>query len=524
MSRVDARRPGRADRRLVRAGALLLALSAAACSTPSSAGRPTPTGTPSAAAASGAPSGSPAAQPAYYRQRLAWSDCGNGFSCATLKVPLDYARPGGRLIDVAVIRLPASGPGRRIGSLVINPGGPGGSGVAYARFARYLFPAEIRARFDVVGFDPRGVARSTPVKCLTDRELDALVAAPAVPRNPAELANIVALSRHFAAACEAKNPDLLAHVGTRDVARDMDVLRAALGDAKLTYLGKSYGTYLGTKYAELFPTHIRALVLDGALDPALDGAALNVAQAKGFETDLTDFVTTCVRDGGCPLGSTTAAAGTGLNTLLARIATAPLPAPGGRRLGPGPALFGLAAGLYNPSTGWPQLEAALAAARNGDGSKLLALSDALVDRSPGGHYSNELESNAAINCIDRPWPTSLPAITAMAAEAAKPAPHFGAGLVYGSLPCAFWPVPPVEPAHPVAAVGAPPILVVGTTRDPATPYVWAQALARELHSGVLLSFDGDGHTAYGRGSSCIDGAVDSYLLALRTPPPGTLCH
>ncbi|MGI8698747.1 MAG: alpha/beta hydrolase [Mycobacteriales bacterium] len=497
----------------------------AGCSGAPSAGPGSASVPPTAiSAATPSPSGGTPAQPAYYRQKLGWKGCGDGFSCATLHVPLDYTRPTGRSIDVAVVRLPAAGPGTRIGSLVINPGGPGGSGVDYARFARYLFPAKVRARFDVVGFDPRGVSRSTPVRCLSDRELDALIGAPAVPRTPAETAQLVATSRHFAAACQAKNGELLAHVGTLDTARDMDVLRAALGDAKLTYLGKSYGTYLGAKYAELFPGRVRALALDGALDPALTGDRLNAGQAGGFEANLRDFLTTCVRDGGCPLGSTQAGASAGLDSLLATIERSPLPATGSRRLGPGPALFGLAAGLYSPENGWPRLESALAAAKKGDGAKLLALADGLADRGPDGHYSNELEANSAVNCIDRPWPVSLPAIAAQAGTAARAWPHFGAGLVYSSLPCAYWPVPPVEQPHPVRAQGAPPILVVGTRGDPATPYVWSQSLARQLESGVLVTFEGDGHTAYGKGSTCVDDAVNRYLIEARAPSADTVCH
>lgn len=504
---------------------LLLALAlTAGCSGTPSARRSTPAPSPTAVpSATGSPSATPQPQPAFYRQRLAWKGCGEGFSCSTLHVPLDYARPAGRSIDVAVVRLPAQGPGRRIGSLVINPGGPGGSGVDYARYARYLFPAKVRARFDVVGFDPRGVARSTPVRCLTDRELDAFLGAPAVPRTTAETAALVAASKHFAAACAAKNGELLAHVGTLDTARDMDVLRAALADPKLTYLGKSYGTYLGAKYAELFPGRVRALALDGALDPALGGDRLNAGQSNGFEANLRDFLTACVRDGGCPLGASPAAAEAGLNSLLATIERSPLPGSGTRRLGPGPALFGLAAGLYSPENGWPRLESALAAARKGDGAKLLALADGLADRGPDGHYSNQLEANTAVNCIDRPWP-ALPAVAAQAGTDARTAPHFGAGLAYSSLTCSYWPVRPVEQPHPVRAAGAPPILVVGTTGDPATPYAWSQGLARGLMSGVLLTFEGDGHTAYGKGSTCVDDAVNSYLIELRTPSPGTVCH
>ncbi len=466
---------------------------------------------------------SPAAQPAYYRQRLAWRGCGDGYSCSTLRVPLDYAAPTARLISVAVVRLPAAQPTHRIGALVINPGGPGVSGVDYARYARYLYPQRIRDRFDIVGFDPRGVGASTPVSCVSDRQLDALLQEPPVPETPAETAEVVRGTRQFVAGCVARSRELLPHVGTRDVARDMDVLRAALGEPRLTYLGKSYGTYLGAVYAELFPRRVRAMVLDGAINPVLSGGQANTDQAVGFETDLRDFLTDCVGGTDCPLGSGSVSDATAaLDHLLDRIDRQPLPGSGNRTAGAGAAFGAIAYGLYS-RTSWPTLRSVLRAALNGDGRPLLEMSDQFAGRDAHGHYTNLNAAYYAANCVDRPWPASLPAVAAAAAADRLVAPHFGPAIAYSSLTCAYWPVPPVAAPAPIRAVGAPPLLVLGTTHDPATPYRWAQALAGQLHSGVLLTYRGVGHTAYRKGSGCVDDAVNGYLLALRLPAAGTTC-
>jgi pimeloyl-ACP methyl ester carboxylesterase len=330
------------------------------------------------------------------------------------------------------------------------------------------------------------------------------------------------MSKQFATDCFRHNGSYLEHVGTIDEARDMDVLRAAVGDRKLTYYGASYGTYLGAKYAQLFPRRIRAMVLDGALNPDESATNENRIQAMGFETDLDDFLHACVASGRCPLGSTYTFAMNALNALIAQVRAHPVPV-GTRRLGPGLLFEGLAAGLYSPSD-WTDLWSVLAAAQKGNGAGVLLFADSLTERNNDGSYANLIESNMAINCVDRPAPRSASTYITNARAFAKVAPHFGAPIEFGSLPCAFWKVPPIEPLHPVTAAGAPPILVIGTTRDPATPYVWAKALARQLSSGVLLTYNGDGHTAYIRQNSCVDAAVASYLLDLKPPQPGTTCQ
>jgi pimeloyl-ACP methyl ester carboxylesterase len=436
-----------------------------------------------------------------------------------LLVPLDYTKPAGRRLHIAVIRERASGTSQ--GSLIVNPGGPGASGVDFVVQAASVFN-QLTTHFDLVSFDPRGVGASDPIRCLTSAQLDAYVNLVPNPTTPAQRRADIQASRHFADACYRKNGSYLEHVGTKDQARDMDILRAALGDAKLTYYGASYGTYLGAKYAELYPTHIRAMVLDGALNPAESSTAANRVQATGFETDLRDFLAFCVRSGHCPFGSTSAAATQGLDRMIARVTAHPLRV-GSRIVGAGELFEGLAAGLYSTND-WPQLQSVLGAAQSGNGSGVLIFADSLTGRNADGTYNNLIESNMAINCIDRPSPRSVSVYERDAVKFARVAPHFGAAIEYGSLPCAFWRVPPVEPAHAVTAPGAPPILVIGTTRDPATPFVWAKALASQLSSGVLLTHDGDGHTAYIDHNPCVDAVVANYVFNLKPPKPGTVCH
>jgi pimeloyl-ACP methyl ester carboxylesterase len=436
-----------------------------------------------------------------------------------LAVPEDYRKPAGKTLHIAVIRQPSSGAHR--GSLITNPGGPGGSGIEFViNFAPKF--TQLATHYDLVSFDPRGVGESNPVRCLSSAQLDTFIDTNPVPTAPADLRTLVSQAKQFANGCFARNGQYLEHVGTLDQARDLDVLRAALGDRKLSYYGASYGTYLGAKYAQLFPHHIRALVLDGALNPNEPLDRTNLVQAKGFQTDLNDFLAACVDSGSCPLGGTVDAAHSELEALRAQVTRTPMSSTDGRSLGPGEFFEGLAAGLYSPDT-WQDLWSVLGAVKSGNPAGLLLFSDALTERSNDGSYSNLIESNLAINCIDRPASRNVGSYVAKAKQFAKVSPDFGAAIEFGSMPCAFWRVPPVETRHPVHAAGAPPILVIGTTRDPATPYVWAQALARQLRSGVLLTYKGDGHTAYTRHNPCVDAAVDGYVEHRTVPKPGTTC-
>lgn len=475
----------------------------------------------------GSPSGSaseptPTGLDGYYDQTLSWHDCRGGFQCATLQVPEDYAKPDGRRLRLAVIRLRATG--NRIGSLVVNPGGPGGSGVQYARAARSVLTAGLRQRFDTVGFDPRGVAQSAPVRCLTTKQTQTYLNADPTPDGDADIATWRRDAKTMASGCEKRDGDLLRHVSTAETARDLDILRAALGDQKLTYLGKSYGTYLGALYAQRFPGRVRALVLDGAVDPRSTGLKMVLGQARGFDTALRAFVASCQKKSSCPVhGSSPDAGVADIARMLKALDAKPLRIPGeSRRLTEGLATYGVLSALYDKGS-WPYLEDGLRELRDGSGSTLMALADSLSGRGPDGTYDNSTDAMNAIGCIDQPWPRGLSAYRTAAKRASRESPTFGSGLVWTSLPCAYWPVKSPSAPPKLTAAGAPPILVIGTTRDPATPLPWARALAEQLSSGVLLTRSGDGHTAYMMGNSCVDQAVDTYLTTTAPPKNDTHC-
>lgn len=455
----------------------------------------------------------------FYAQRLAWHRCGK-FSCSELTVPEDYQHPAGKTLRVAVIRYEKSR--HPSASLIVNPGGPGGSGVQFVRGAYPAFEP-LLSQLALVSFDPRGVGASAPIRCVSSRFLDEYLNEPPAPQTATQVALDVRQARAFAADCYRRNGSYLEHVGTIDAARDMDVLRAALGDQQLTYYGASYGTYLGAKYAQLFPQRIRAMVLDGAVDPAEPAEAADRDQAVGFETDLNDFLRRCARRPACPFGPTISAAKRWLRSLMGRISTHPETV-GSRQLGIGNFVNGLASGFYDASD-WPELQIALQHAADGNGAGMLRFADPLNERRPNGSYSNLIESNNAINCVDRPAPRSIATIAADARADAKVAPFFGAAIAWSSLPCSFWKVPPVETAHPVHAPDtSSTIVVVGTTHDPATPYRNAVALTRELGNARLVTRDGDGHTAFLSGNVCVYQAVGRYLLFHQLPLPDLVCH
>ncbi|MFB7517425.1 alpha/beta hydrolase [Streptomyces sp. NPDC056144] len=462
----------------------------------------------------------------YYGQKLAWRDCGVvGFQCATLLAPLDYAKPEAGEVKLAVSRARATGPGKRIGSLLVNPGGPGGSAVGYLQgYAGIGYPAPVRARFDMVAVDPRGVARSEPVECLTGPQMDAYTQVDQTPDDAAEVNALSASFKSFAAGCEKRSGTVLPHVSTVETARDMDVLRAVVGDEKLHYVGASYGTFLGATYAELFPDRVGRLVLDGAMDPSLSALDLNRDQTGGFETSFRAFAADCVRTPDCPLGTESVdAAGAALRKFFRDVDAEPLPTGEGRELGESLATTGVIAAMYDEGA-WPQLREALTRAIGGEGSGLLALADSYYEREADGTYANLMYANAAVNCLDLPPAYAGPAAAEQAVPSfEKASPVFGKGLAWAALNCTYWPTSPTGRPHRITADGAAPILVVGTIRDPATPYKWARSLAAQLSSGTLLTYEGDGHTAYGRGSDCIDTAINTYLLEGTPPQDGKRC-
>ncbi|WP_200308258.1 alpha/beta hydrolase [Streptomyces adelaidensis] len=519
---MHTRRTSRPTRPLRIGGALLAAaaLLVSACS--SSASSTAATAADGGAALGALPRATPAALAPYYEQKLSWRGCGvAGFQCATLRAPLDYAKPAGGEVKLAVSRKKATGPGERLGSLLVNPGGPGGSAVAYVQgHAGVRYPVKVRAQYDMVAVDPRGVAGSEPVECLTGPEMDMYTQTDLTPDDTGEKTALVAAHQWFAEGCGQRSPKLLRHVSTVEAARDMDILRAVLGDEKLTYVGASYGTFLGATYAGLFPERVGRLVLDGALDPSLPAHRLNQEQTAGFETAFQAFANDCVRREDCVLGRTPEQVGENLRAFFQRLDARPVPTgdPDGRQLGEALATTGVIAAMYDEGS-WPRLRQALTeAVRDDDGAGLLAFSDRYFERDAGGGYSNLMYANAAVNCLDLPAAYSTPEQVERALpEFDKASPVFGRALAWASLNCAYWPVKPTGGPHRIEAKGAAPIVVVGTTRDPATPYHWAEALASQLSSARLLTYDGDGHTAYGRGSTCIDSTINAYLLR-GTPP------
>jgi pimeloyl-ACP methyl ester carboxylesterase len=440
---------------------------------------------------------------------IEWDDCFAG-ECATLEVPLDYSDPGGDTTEIAVARVPASGD--RIGSLFVNPGGPGASAIEMASYLPMILPDEISEHFDIVGVDPRGVGDSSPIDCgVGATELYGVDASIETPEDRQALLDI---SAEYVSDCADKYSDVLPFVGTRDVARDMDSVRAAMGDEQLSYLGFSYGTAIGQVYAELFPERVRSMILDGVLELGPTGLELAAEQAAGFETALSRWVEFCNTGDDCQT------AGSALQAVEQVLALAEqpggIPAPDADRpAGPGEANLGISLALYSQSL-WTNLDSALAAALAGNGSELVALADQYIG-------IGDFEIYFAVNCLDFAWPTGDPETFLSAAKAtAAQSPHFGEALVNDYIRCVDWPVTP-DPLEPVTAPNTPPILVVSTTGDPATPYEGGVRVARNLKSGVLVTNEGDGHTVVADGKRCIDDIVVTYLIDEAPPQDGITC-
>lgn len=470
------------------------------------------------------PRGTDRALARYYNQEVDWAECRQGLQCAEIQVPLDYAAPAGETITLSLLKVPASNSGQRVGSLVVNPGGPGGSGIEYAANANSHFGSELRQAFDIVGFDPRGVGASTPVDCLTDEQLDVFVASDPDPDTPAEVEQSDRLVREFGEGCAEKSGDLARHVSTAEAARDIDIIREVLGDRRLTWFGASYGTFLGATYAELFPERVGRMVLDAALDPSLSAVEMSLAQARGFEVALRAYIGACVERGSCFLGDTVDQGAQRIRQFLDEVERSPIEGDGERQLRVGNAVLGIWAPLYNDSY-WSLLDASLQQAFRGEGRGLLALSDAYTSRSPSGYVDNSLEALYAVNCLDADADDAVPSaeVPELVPEFEEASPTFGAIFAYGLSSCAQWPIKNDRDPGPLTAAGAEPILVVGTSRDPATPLEWAEALAAQLDSGVLVARDGDGHGGYNAGNDCVDDIVESYLVSGQVPKSDVTC-
>lgn len=448
---------------------------------------------------------------------MRWHACDHG-DCATLRVPLDRTRPDGRTIALAVARGSKADPAKRIGSLLVNPGGPGASGLDILDYVSSALPPAITDRFDVVAWDPRGTGKSAPVNC--GKDLDARFAVDSAPDSTAELAQLEAAAQHVVDQCVAHSGELVQHVSTADTVQDLDALRAALGDERLTYLGFSYGTYIGALYAQRYPERVRALVLDGALDPARSVEDVSIEQAQGFEASFDRFARWCAARRSCAFhgGDEPAAA---YDALQARVDTKPLTV-GSRTFGPTQMDIAVSALLYSGEEAYGSLASGLHALEQGRPGPLLAIYDSYVGRS-GGTYDAEWPAFVAISCADGPN-LDRAATEALQARARTAAPRFGAASVGLGYECADWPYPPTRTAvGPVAAATTAPIVVVGTRGDPATPFSWARSLATELGNARLVAFDGTTHTATLNGSPCLDRVITRYLVDGRAPADGTTC-
>lgn len=473
-------------------------------------------------------SGTPNSTPASGTQQLDWKRCKGeltslaGLQCASLQVPLDPAKPAGGTVELALARKKSTGPpSQRIGSLVMNPGGPGGSGLEFLANAATEFPDELTRRFDLVSFDPRGVGESDPVRCLDDAQKDEQLTGDLSPDTPQETARMEADQKDLREGCEQRNPQLITHMSTADVAADLEQMRIALGDDKLNYLGFSYGTAIGAAYATTYPDTIRAMVLDGSVSPSSTPTEEALVQATGFERTLGNFVAACNADTSCPLAPDAAAAIESTRSSLEANPVTVKAKSGNRTLGPDLFEYGLATALYDSST-WGPTAQAIKDIRTGGAETMLALVDRQTGRKPNGSYDNSTDAQVMVNCADAKVRPTKAEADAAEAQIIQAAPTFGPLLGSGLTSCDGWP----RAANPVPvpdAAGAPPILVVGTVGDPATPYEWAQQMASTLKSGVLLTYEGDGHTAFLRGGTCIENAVVNYLIKLTVPPTGTRC-
>ncbi|MFE4668853.1 alpha/beta hydrolase [Streptomyces sp. NPDC056716] len=457
-------------------------------------------------------------------QKPGWGECdgtddspapGDGWECATLKVPLDWSKPSGETIGLSLIRSEATG-GDRIGSLLFNFGGPGGSGVSTMPSYESVV-SRLHERYDLVSWDPRGVGGSEGVRCRDNAEIQAAEQVDASPDTAAEEEAFLKDAADFGDGCEEAAGPLLSHVSTTDTARDMDLMRLVLGDTKLHYLGFSYGTELGGVYAHLFPENVGRLVLDAVVDPAADTVEHAKNQTQGFQRALENYLESTGED---PAQGTARIA-----DLLAGLDAEPLPTSGDRELTQSLAVIGIVLPLYSES-GWPSLTDALAAAEEGDGSGLLALADAYNERDASGGYGTTTHSQRVISCLDDKQRPTVAETKQLLPEFEEISPVFGPFLGWDTAGwCHDWPVPGQFDTPEVSAPGAAPILVVGNTGDPATPVEGAQRMADELGEGVgvVLTWDGEGHGAYGSGSDCVDSAVNAYLLDGEVPDNGTRC-
>jgi pimeloyl-ACP methyl ester carboxylesterase len=496
---------------------------------------------PPVAAAAPAPAPAQPGLDRFVSQELSWGPCTDfartdadrqtfadpKFDCTYLEVPLDYANPEGKTAKIAMLRQKALDPAARIGSLFTDPGGPGGSGVSFLpSIAGLIGNGEVAQKFDLIGFDPRGVGVSEPtIDCNNTAEVDADRADLDLDTSPEGVAQTEKEYKEFAQRCvDRVGLDVLANVGTRDVARDLQIAHQVVGDEKLNYVGYSYGTHIGSEFAEQFPESVRAMVLDGAVDPSLNPVESRLTQARGFQRAFDNFAKACVGQAGCPLGTDVPGASKKLQDLLRPLINTPVPAEGGRKLSYNDAMTGVLTALYSESL-WGFLQEGLVQVTQGNGTNLLRLADAYYERAPDGSYSNLLEAFPVINCVDTDRLTDRNVALEISKESLEIAPFYDAGVGPSNAleQCSFWPVPPTSQPGPVEAPGLPTVLVVSSTGDPATPYEDGVSLAKQMKAR-LLTVENDGHTvALQAANTCADEATTRYLVDLTLPAQDTTC-
>jgi pimeloyl-ACP methyl ester carboxylesterase len=447
-----------------------------------------------------------------------------GAECGMLSVPVDYSKPDGDVAQIAMIRFKATG--QKVGSLVVNPGGPGESGVEAAASMVPTLPQSVRERFDLVGFDPRGVANAEPaVWCNSDADNDRLRADPTVEYTQEGVDHIEKENKAFVQRCEDKmGKEFLANLGTSNVAKDLEAIRVGLGDDKLTYLGYSYGTRIGAAYAEAYPDKVRAMILDGAVDPNADQIEEEIRQAAAFQKAFDNFAADCARSPDCPLGTDPAKATDVYKSLVDPLVKKPAKTRDSRGLSYNDAIVGTILPLYSPGL-WRHLTQALSELKDGTGDTMLAMADLYMGRDAQGHYNNSTDVRVAVNCVDKPHITDRAKVVDQDRRTREVAPFMSYGEFTGLAPldtCAFWPVPATSDQHEIKVTGLPPILVVSTTNDPATPYQAGVDLAAQL-GGTLVTFEGTQHTVVFQGNPCIDDIAARYLVDVTVPPPGTRC-
>ncbi len=483
-----------------------------------------------------APKSAPGAEPVptsiakFYDQKLTWRSCeSSGLTCASVTTPIDWAHPSAGTLKLAVIRHATTSPSR-VGSLLVNPGGPGGSGYDFvAQSLSYFADKTLLDNYDIVGWDPRGVGKSSPITCLDGPAMDTFLYAvsPYPEGSDAWLQSRVPIEKSYAAACAKNSGPLLGHIDAESNARDMDLMRALLGDTKLNYLGFSYGTFFGAHYARLFPKNVGRMVLDGPVDPSITEPVDFTTQMGGFESAFRAYLTACLSGSSCPFSGTLDDALAQARTLIAAVGTEGLTIADGRTLDLSSLGTAISYPLYSQDS-WPDLSTMFAQLKKGDASAAFQFADGYNGRNNDGTYSEENNVYTAALCLDGVFPDSLAGTRATMDSIAQAAPTIGAIFSYSdwvqvSIACQNWPYKSVLHPEKIAAKGAAPIMVVGTTNDPATPYTGAQSLASQLDSGFLVTRTGEGHTAYGSGNACIDSTVDAYLVRGTIPAKDPQC-